>query len=99
VDAPYTGRLSRGSHQQRVIALAGALAEAGVIRLEVEVPGGEVLQLEARATDLPGFLANRFPVLHASGRTVLSVTPAAIAWETLDPRIHEAMVRAGASLR
>lgn len=38
------------------VALAGALAEAGVQRIEIREPGGPWSELSARVTDLPGLL-------------------------------------------
>lgn len=41
----------------QAIALAGALAEAGVTRLTLTRPGAAPAELSARTTDLPGLIA------------------------------------------
>jgi hypothetical protein len=101
MDEPLIGEMSGGDHGRRVIALAGVLAECAVTRFELEVEGDDCLvEFEARATDLPGLLADptRSVGLHARARTLISVTPKSIGWVTHDAQIDAALRRAKTSL-
>ena len=97
--APHVGEMSTGDHRQRLVALAGALAESGVTEVEVELSAGCTLRCRARETDLPGILASApSPVLRAREGTLVQVSPASIVWMTRDAGIDAALRRAVAFL-
>ncbi len=101
MEQPLLGEITVGDHRQRVIALAGALAECSITQIALETEDDKtVVELEARATDLPGLLADpsRSFGLHLRARTLVSVTPRSVSWVTHDAAIDEAMRRAKASL-
>jgi hypothetical protein len=94
----YSGTIKGGTHEQRVVALAGALAECGITRLEAELSYCATIELEARVTDLPGFLRDkRGPILRTQGMTI-AILADSIEWAAYDLKVKEAMLRAGASL-
>lgn len=101
MEQPLLGELTGGDHEQRVIALAGALAESSITQIMLESNDGGLTEIEARTTDLPGLLANpQLPfALHLRARTLISIGPASINWVTFDAALDEALRRAKASLR
>jgi hypothetical protein len=101
MEEPMLGEIRGGDYARRVAALAGALAESAVTQIAMETDDADQLvELDARAADLPGLLADpgRLYGLHVRARTLISVTPRAVAWVTHDPVIDEAMRRARAAL-
>lgn len=79
-------------HPNRLfIALAGALAEAGITSLELN---GE--RLLARGTDLPGLLraAGSSCVLRAGEVGTLVLEPGRVSWQTVSDELHAALERA-----
>lgn len=99
MDAPLEGELTTGDHRQRLVALAGALAECAVTEVEVELSSECTLTCRARETDLPGILASTpSPVLRARDGTLVRITPGSVVWTTRDAGIDAALRRAGASL-
>lgn len=83
--SPSSGDLARTGGGAS--ALAGALAEAGVARLEMTAPGGTARTLRARETDLPGVLLAATPgtVLASSAHGLRIVVDATrFRWSTPD---------------
>ena len=90
--APHLGTLEGGTHARRVVALAGALAEAGVAQIDLSIPGRPPRVLRARESDLPGVLQeprHGVVLLTARGGTRIEVTRDAIRWRTADRLIAE----------
>lgn len=101
MDHPLLGEITSADHTQRIIALAGALAESAVTRVALEYEDDvTMVEYETRHTDLPGLLANseRSVGIHARASTLISVTSRAISWVTGDAEIDAALNRAKKSL-
>lgn len=95
----HSGKITGATRDERAAALAGALAECGITRIEAESSYCSSEEIEARATDLPGYLRDKAaPVLRIKG-THIAVLADCIEWATYDREVHEAMVRAGESLK
>lgn len=60
---------------------AGALAELGVTRARLTVPGAAPRELVARETDLPGLLAASPGAVLQAGAVTIRVEPGRLAWE------------------
>src|SRR5688500_6041485 len=100
MDHPILGEISGGDHPQRLIAIAGALAESSVTQMMLEMGDASCLEIEARTTDLPGLLSRMTePVaLHLRARTLISIAPASISGVTFDPQLDESLRRAKSTL-
>ena len=76
-----TGTIGAASRREAAVALAGALAELGILSLELD---GQ--PLATRATDLPGLLAGAAvgSVLKITERAQATITGDTIAWNVTD---------------
>lgn len=85
------GTLVGSDHRARCVALAGALAEASFLEIELD---GQFFT--ARHTDLPGVLSGAAPpmFLRSVGNTTISVLPDRIVWQTDREALHAALLRA-----
>lgn len=98
-DSRQSGAITGTTHDARSIAVAGALAEAGVTTLTVNSPHRVSLELDARSTDLPGMLRdamNQPPhvaQLSARGDTSIEVIQESIRWRSADPKIAACLQR------